>query len=509
MTMIRRNLAAATVAGLALAAISGEVAAQTKSRVTIGVTENISYHNPYADSVSQMYAIWCSTYGCLGYFDFAKGDYVGLLADRWEVKDPNTWIFHLRRDVKRHDGGPFRAEDVVHSIDRANNDPQTSQKQNVAPITKAEVIDDHTVRITTKEPTAPLLEYIFDRLMITSKELFDKHGQREVDRRHPLGFGPYKVRSIQIGESMVIEKNTAWPGILKENPDEVIFRVLREPEARVTALLNNEIQIAQYIPPHLVQRVENARNVRAEPTSSVEIMFIAMSPKHKPWDNMKLRQAVAYAIDRETIIKTILQGRAEVLHGPIGPGQYGYDPNLQPRYSFDPAKARRLVVEAGFPNGVDVEFFTPVARYINDKQISEAVVAMLGQVGIRARLMTPEWATLWADVRKGNTPFYYLGRGSVVDPTVAIAQYFETGGSPRIGYSNPKVDELLRKERQTFDPVERKKTLNQVFSIITEEAPAHFMWRHQQVDGVSNTIDYQPTPSGRILSTTIRMRNPG
>ena len=190
-----------------------------------------------------------------------------------------------------------------------------------------------------------------------------------------------------------------------------------------------------------------------------------------------MRQAVAYAIDRDTIIATLLKGEAARLDGPVGPGQYGHNPNLRPKYEYDPAKARKLVAEAGFPNGVDVDFYTPVGRYTLDKQIAEAIVPMLHAAGIRAKLLTPEWATLWANVQTGKVPFYYMGRGAVVDPSAALSQYFETGGSPRIGYSNPKLDELLALERQTFDPAKRKKALSDAMSLITEEAPAHFLWQ--------------------------------
>jgi len=239
---------------------------------------------------------------------------------------------------------------------------------------------------------------------------------------------------------------------------------MREPEQRVTALLNGEIQIAQFVPPHLRERVEKSANYKIVSFQSAEIMFLAMMPKFKPWDNKLLRQAVAYAIDRDTIIRTLLRGEATRLDGPIGQGQYGYDPNLQPKYTYNPEKARELVKQAGFPNGVDVELSTPVGRYTLDKQLTEAMVPMLNAVGIRTKLLTPEWATLWANVQVGKVPFYYMGRGAVVDPSAALSQYFETGGSPRIGYSNPKLDELLSAERQSFNCCRRNGSLSTLTS---------------------------------------------
>ncbi len=234
-------------------------------------------------------------------------------------------------------------------------------------------------------------------------------------------------------------------------------------------------------------------------------MFLAMSPKYKPWDTTKLRQAVCYAIDRDLIIKNVLKGQADRLDGPIGPGQYGYDAEYTKKnlaVAYDPAKARELVKASGY-NGEPVYLDTPVGRYINDKEVTEAMIPMLNAVGISAKLRTPEWATLWADVQRGKTPFYYMGRGSVVDPSVALSQYFETGGSPRIGISDPQIDKALATERVTFDPAERKKALNLAFKAIEDAAPACFMWRHHMLYGQSKSIEYKPNPGGRIFGTEI------
>jgi peptide/nickel transport system substrate-binding protein len=496
----------ASIAGTAI--FDAGASAQSKSQVAIGVTETIASYNPYADSISMGYAIWCQVYGCLGIYDFDKGDYVGMLAERWEVDktDNNVWTFHLKRGLKRqNDGKELTAEDVVHTIHRINTDPQSKQKQNIGPIKEAIALDRHTLKIVTKEPTASLLEYLFDRVLISGKDLYDKHGAREVDRKYPWGWGPYKLKELVIGQRIVLEKNVDHPDVRPEHPDTLIYSIMREPEQRITALLNNEIQIAQFVPPHLAERVKQAPNAELQPTNAVEIMFLAMSPKHKPWDNLKLRQAICHAIDRDLIIKNVLKGQAERLDGPIGAGQYGYDPEYSKKelfVAYDPAKARELVKASGY-DGEPVFLDTPVGRYINDKEITEAMIPMLNAVGINARLRTPEWATLWADVQRGRTAFYYMGRGSVVDPSVALSQYFETGGSPRIGISDANIDKTLAAERVAFDPAARRKALNAAFKAIEDAAPACFMWRHHMLYGQSKTIEHKPTPSGRIFGTEI------
>ena len=484
------------------------VAAAAESTVTVGVVDDFAGWDPYADSTAQMYMIWCQTYGCLGTFNTNTGEYEPLLAQSWDTDkdDPRIWYFHLRHGLKRHhDGKELTADDVVHSIDRAKHDAHTAQASNVQPVALAQAVDKYTVKVTTKEPTAPLLDYLFDRLIITGKDLFDKYGVA-ADRKAPYGWGPYVVKDIAIGQRMVLDKNPDWPSIKSENPDRIVFVRIREDEPRVTALLTGEVQIATAIPPHLAQRVDAAPGMKAVGVPSVEIMFLAMNPHIPPWNNKKLREAAAYAIDRETIVKSVFEGRAEALDGPIGPGQYGYSPDIEPKYPYDPEKAKQLVKDAGFPNGVDVDLFASADRYVNDRQSSEAVAAMLTKVGIRTQLHILDYSIEWPNVRKGLVPFYYQGRGSVIDPSPMLQQYFETGVTPRIGFSDPKLDGILRAERREFNPAQRKALLLQAFDRIQEEVPAVFLWRIDALYGVSDKVKFKPHSDERIFGTDIEVK---
>jgi peptide/nickel transport system substrate-binding protein len=494
----------------AFALFAGSVnVASAQTRISIGVTETIESHNPYGDSVALLYGIFSEITGPFCTYSYTKGDFEGRLAERWKVENPTTWIFYLNKNYKFNDGSPVSADDVVHSImNRVINDPQSKQKASVAPfVVKAEAIDSYSVRITTDKPTAPLLSFVCDRLIITSKAMFDKYGRDAADKEHMIGAGPYRLKELIPGQRLVIVKNPNHPEAKKNPraPDEVVYRIMREPEQRVTALLNDEIQIGQFVPPHMRQRVEKTNNLRITPVDSVEIMFLAMQPK-PPFDKKEVRQAVCQAINRDQIIATLLESFASRLDGPLGPGQYGYDANLRPKLNYDPEKSKKLLAQAGFAGGVDVELQTPVGRYTLDKQISEAVVPMLNAAGFRAKLLTPEWATLWANVQKGTIPFYYMGRGSVQDPSAALHQYFHTGETPRIGYSNPKLDEILDKEQQEFDPKKRRQYLSQAMSIITEDAPACFMWRHKLLWGLNNRVDYKPLPDSRVYAIEMAVK---
>jgi peptide/nickel transport system substrate-binding protein len=507
--MSAKNFRLCLISFLALALMVGNgVTANAQSRVSIGVTETIESHNPYGDSVSLLYGIWSEITGPFCTYNYETGDFEGRLAERWKVENPTTWVFSLSKNYTFNDGSPVTADDVVHSMNRVISDPQSKQKASVAgPIVKAETVDKFTVRFITDKPAAPLLGFVCDRLIVTSKAAYDKFGREAADRQHLMGGGPYRLKELIPGQRLVISKRPEHP-VAKKNPrapDEVVYRVMRETEQRVTSLLNDEIQIAQFIPPHLRHRIEKSPNLRIVGVDSVEIMFLAMQPK-PPFDKKEVRQAVCHALNRDQIIKTLLEGFASRLDGPIGPGQYGYDPNLKPKLNYDPEKSKKLLAQAGYPNGVDVELQTPVGRYTLDKQLTEAMIPMLNAVGFRARLLTPEWPTLWANVQKGTVPFYYMGRGSVQDPSAALHQYFRTGETPRTGFSNAKLDELLDKEQAEFDAKKRRQYLSQAMSLLTEEAPACFLWRHKLLWGLHNRIEYKPLPDGRIFAVDMTVK---
>ena len=207
--MLAANAKLTLIIFLATAAILGNSSfADSQTRITVGVTETIDTHNPYGDSVSLMYGIWSEITGPFCTYSYAKGDFEGRLAEKWKVENPTTWIFSLNKNYKFNDGSPVSADDVVHSIvNRVIKDPQSKQKASVAPsIVNAEVIDKLTVKITTDKPTAPLLSFFCDRLIITSKAMFDKYGRDVADKEHMIGAGPYRLKELIPGQRLVMAK---------------------------------------------------------------------------------------------------------------------------------------------------------------------------------------------------------------------------------------------------------------------------------------------------------------
>ena len=473
----------------------------------ISTTERLITTNPYGDSNAQMYSIWCQIYGCLGVYDWQQKKYVGMLAKGWEVIDPKTWRFHLRTDLKRHDGGPApTAKDVVHAYRRIISDPESTQKSMIADVADVTVAGEYAVDFHTKAPDAILLSFLFDRFAVSSEELFTKLG-RDADNKAAFGWGPYKLDEFVLDQRVVLSRNDAYPSIDPRAPKRVIYQSIMEPEQRVTALLNGEVEIARLIPPHLVNRMENRTDVSVVRTDSIEHMFLGLNNAFKPWDDVRVRRAASHAIDRDLIIKRLFNGDATRLDGPVGSRpSVCYAGGVKGAYAYDPAQSKKLLAEAGYKDGgPEIELLTSNNRHIADKLVAEVIAQMLTRAGFKVKLQVLEYAKLWSLVRPGKAPTYYFNRGSVFEPSDSMAQYFETGGSPRIGYSNPKFDELIARVRQEFDEPKRCALLNEAAAIVVNDAPMIHLWTHALVSGVRKGITYPANASGEVWLANVRM----
>ncbi len=475
-------------------------------RVTEVLGSEVISISPYGDSASPTYGMWMHVFEPLIAYNEQAGQNEPLLATSWSNPDPNTWEFKLREGVKFHDGSDFTADDVVHSYKRMRDDQTSAQRSTFKNVDAIQAVDRYTVRVHTKEPDAALIFRLNNR-MITSKTVYDKYGSGEEADKHPIGTGPWVFKEFVPGQRVVLEKNPSYWGTERQATfDELVVRFMKEPQAAVTALMNGEVDLIPNVPPQLVDQVANSGRTHIASAPGTRLMFLGMNSAYKPWDNVKLRQAVNYAIDKEGIVKGILSGRAHVLKTPIGPGMYAYDPNLQPQYTYDPAKAKQLLAEAGYPNGLDVELQSPSGRYLKDKEIAEAIVNMLGQVGIRARLVTPEWGKIWPDIQAGRSPFYLLGRGAVEDPGEYLEQYFKTGITPRVNFSDAQVDADLEAAAREFDPPKRVALLHKAMSRIMDQAPMVFLFQYEDTYGVSNRLDFKARGDEYVYAWDMKLK---
>jgi peptide/nickel transport system substrate-binding protein len=234
--------------------------------------------------------------------------------------------------------------------------------------------------------------------------------------------------------------------------------------------------------------------------------FLAMNVTYKPFDNKLVRQAISYSIDPHIIMKHIFDRNGDVLNGPLNSNMIGFDPNVK-RYPYDPKKARELLAKAGYPNGFETKLHFSPDRHLKGKEVCEVIANQLAKVGIKVDLVGQEYAVYWGKdgVNGGKLPFYYAGRTSA-DADTLYDQYFHTGMSKRIGYSNPEFDKLIEEEQKTGDHKRRIALLQQAGRILMEDAPFVPLYTLAEIYGVARNVLWKGTPDNRILAAEMRIK---
>jgi len=490
--------------------ITSDALAQSGARKEQKVTATIALPgvqveslNPYAHSTTQIYPTWKHVIEPLVEWSWSKKQIVPILAESWRNPDHNTWVFKLKKGIKFHDGSDFTSADVVHSFTRIQKDPDSKQASSIAHVTAIEALDPLTVRLRTKTPDAALPFRLAQRF-ITNKAAYDHLGAAAADKL-ALGTGPYKLKDWVRGQWFVVEKNPGYAhSDHKPTVDEIVFRNIPESEVAITSLLNREVDLISNVPPESAARVNGS--ARIESTRTINIMFLGMHSSVPQFANKLVRQAVNYAIDRNALAKNVLKGYAYPMDAPVGPDQYGYSRELRPRYNHDPAQAKKLLAQAGFPNGFEVDFLVPLGQYNKVKDVAEAIAAMLNQVGIRAKLHTQDQDSGFAAIQNGKAGMYIFGRGGVIDPSEYLHQYFRTGVTKRLEFSNPAVDAALEAEQASFEPAQRVKLLQKAMSVLMEEAPVAWLYQYQGLQGVSNRFDFKANPGEDVYGWDLKPR---
>jgi peptide/nickel transport system substrate-binding protein len=482
--------------------IARDAFAASRDRITIYHTNVANSLNPYAHSSSPIYGQWQHIMEGLVEYDYDRNEFVGVLADSWEFAG-TKWTFHLRKGIKFHNGSTLSSKDVLFSIDRIRIDKASLQKPNFKDVVEIQAPDDQTVVFITKKPFAVFLDRLENRFIL-SKAAADKFGDK-MDQ-NPIGTGPYKFVSYQRGGNFVFTRNDDYwrgPAAVKE----IVFRKVTEDAARIAALESGQCDVINNVPIHEIQRLTRHPRVKVEKVPGLRLYFLALNPAYKPFDNKLVRQAANYAVDAESIVKNIFDGAGYVVDGPVGPHVLGSDPKLK-RYRYDPKKARELLAQAGYPNGVDVKFYYSAGRYPKDREVCQVIVAQMAKGGFRVELISQEWAIFWGNegVNGGKMPFYYIGRGSLTDADTLYDQYFRTGTTKRISYSNPELDKLIAEEQVTGDHKKRVALLRQAGKIIMEDAPFVPLYNLADLYGTAKNVIWQPRPDERVLGYDMKVR---
>jgi peptide/nickel transport system substrate-binding protein len=414
---------------------------------------------------------------------------------------PTTWEVKLRRGVKFHNGEEFNAESVKWSLERVKTGLRASS--NFRPIEKVDIVDPYTVRVQTSKPWP-----IFPTIM-TSRQasMYPPKAYAGKDSafisKNPIGTGPYKLVRWSKDEEIVLEANEQyWRGAAKIKT--VVFRPIPDDAVRVAALQNGEVDVAVNIPPHLANIIANHPKIFLSTAPSIrtlQLMFVTheYDAQHKlvgPYKGVtadkRVRQAIAYALDVDEIIKGVLDGKAMRTATLLTPLHFGYDPALKP-IRQDLGKVKQLLTEAGFPGGLELTLNSPQGRYVRDKEVAEAVTGQLTKAGIKTQLKTFEFVSYLNTlvyVHKPG-PVWLIGWGTgTVDAETVYGPLFRTGSN--LGnYHNADFDGMVDQAQTQMDEKQRLATYHRINKLWIDDMPAVPLYQQLDLYGASKRLNWK------------------
>lgn len=417
------------------------------------------------------------------------------LATGWSQPSPTVWRFALRKGVAFHDGAPLTADDVVFSLKRAAGEG-SDMRSYTASIKDVRKVDDHTVDVETNAPF-PILPNLMAQIYILNKAWCEQNkATTPVDRRKGIenaasfrtnGTGPYRLKERQPTTRTVLVRNPAYWGAVEGNVDEVVFTPIGSDATRVAALLSGEIDLMEPVPLQDVDRLKANANVRVMQGPELRTIFLGMDQKRdellssnvkgkNPLKDVRVRRAIYQAIDIETIRNVVMRGAATPTGLLVAPGIRGFVPELNKRLPYDPAAAKALLAEAGYPGGFELGMNCPNDRYVNDAEICQAVAANLARVGIKANLQVESKATYFPKLMRRDVGFYMLGWApGTYDSHNPLSGLMSTPGDKGVGnfnigsYSNARVDELTRLVQSETDQAKRNALIAEAFKVHQDE----------------------------------------
>ncbi|WP_188067560.1 glutathione ABC transporter substrate-binding protein [Brevibacillus brevis] len=400
-----------------------------------------------------------------------ESKYVGSLASEWKQLDDVTWEFKLRSGVTFHDGTPFNAEAVKKTIARVQDPAVGSNRANLfEAIKEVKVVDDTTVRFILHYPYAPLLSVLASAEGgILSPKAIEQYGKDLT--KHPTGTGPYKFESWTPGQEVVLVKNDNYWGD-KPKLDKVVFKTVPEDTTRLAMVETGEANVAEQLPVTEVDRVKNSPSMTLGRYPAFASDHIGINNSKKPFDDVRVRQAIAHAIDKKTILQGVYNDVGTVAHSSITPSMVGYSPNVKD-LPYDLEKSKKLLAEAGYGNGFKATI------YLNDNKarvsLAEVLQQQLKQINIDLEVKVLEFGAYIEAANKGETELFLSGWGNATgDADYNQYNLFHTKSQGAAGnhafYSNPEVDKLIDEGRKQKDEEKRKQIYEKAQQIEMDEA---------------------------------------
>jgi peptide/nickel transport system substrate-binding protein len=424
--------------------------------------------------------------------------FVPSLAESWTNIDDLTWEFKIRQGVLFHDGSELTAHDVKFSFD-VILDPDEGRRQKInlgaAGIERVEAPDDYTVRIITAEPYAPLVRS--NRFVsILPAKTYQEMG-REAFALNPVGTGPFRVVEWVKDTHIQLEAfEDHWRGAPAIKAAE--FRPIPEASTRVAALRAGEIDLATLVPPSEIPVVDGEEGTEIRTVPSVRTIFVGINTSQPPLDDVRVRQAMNYAVDVEAIVQFILDGHGFPMASVSGPAEFGHNPELEP-YPYDPDRARALLAEAGVES-LDLTLHTPSGRYLQDVEVCQAIAGQLAEVGINVEVRPAEFQQFFSAYLANELDgLHFLGYGSAqLDADGVLGAHLETGSAGEMYYSTPESDEMIRAARRDLDEESRLARYYELMAHLHDDAPWIFMYNQEDIYGVNRSLAWTPKSDERL-----------
>jgi peptide/nickel transport system substrate-binding protein len=415
------------------------------------------------------------------------------LATAWRIVEPNRWRFTLRQGVKFHDGAGFTADDVVASISRLLH-PEARARGNLSNVERAEKVDGFTVDFVLKGPY-PLLLNDLSGIFIMNKAWLEANnavmpgnitkGVTTFASTNANGTGPFRLETYQPDNRTVLTANAGWWDKPAHNLTRIEFRPIKSDATRVAALLSGELDMIAPAPLQDLARIGQASGFKVVEEPSLRLIFLGLNHraelkaepgKPNPMKDRRVREAMWHAIDMNTIQSRIMRGKSRNVGAMVAPPIPGYSASIDTVLPYDPARAKQLLTEAGFPNGFRTKLDCSNDRYIADEQTCVAIAAMWTRAGIQAELKTQSRTTYFPLVDKGETDVYMLGWATLppMDSYSVLSALLHTrggafGGNNPNGLSDPRLDDLTKRAAVELDDARRRAMMTEALKIVRDE----------------------------------------
>ncbi|HUG16569.1 MAG TPA: ABC transporter substrate-binding protein [Thermomicrobiales bacterium] len=422
-----------------------------------------------------------------------------ILATAWERIDDLTMQFTLREGVTFHNGEPFNAEAVRYSVLRPLSDETPGDCRSIwTTIEDVEIVDDLTVNIKTHQPDPAFLPRMAGIHMNMVAPEWAAEGPETVSRAAIGGTGPYKFVSWSPNEDLVVEANEDYWGQVP-SIKRVRMRTISEPSTRVAALRSGEVHVAKDIPVEDMQGINSSDNARVLRTIQARVPFYFISVEVPPFDDPRVRQAINYAANVQGVIDSVLVGQGQRVSTVMATWDFAFDDTLQP-YPHDPDRARELLAEAGYPDGIDIQIWHIQGRYPKDKEVAEAMCQEMHQAGIRCTPELREAAVLTELQRAKECPgLIFASWGNIwFDPDYSLVPLFGCEQAQQFGdwrrpYGcNDELETILQEARVELDVDRRRDLYHQAQRYVYDDAPALFMYQLVDAWGVNNWVKWTP-----------------